>query len=317
MPNITVFHGRVVAGHGDVQNLYILILDTSNTVYYIMRLTRTTVDGVADYRWDNVNQKSYATSHDPDHAAVLLEAITGDNGDLHSRVWMGIESTGTDLFPRFIPHSDSDEDWAYSTDGTVIPNFITTEWDANLPNVTKRFKAITVETKNLGTGGSDHYIAMAYRVDGGSWTHITGASGTSKLTSSPQTIDFADGVTGKKIEFRGRLERGSTATTTPEFHSFTTTAQLRPTAIKSVPLSIELSDGVRLLNGTRESARKAGLTNLRTWNTQAAEVTLVTPDGTSRNCVFLPGLMRETDIDNPSGARRSTVVVDVLLAEVG
>ena len=317
MPNLTAFHGRVVAGHGDVQNLYILILDTSNTVYYIMRLTRTIVDGVADYRWDNVNQKAYTTSHDPDHAAVLLEAITGDNGDLHSRVWMGIESTGSNLFPRFIPHSDSDEDWAYSDDTSPIPYFITTEWDANLPNVAKRYQSITVDTKNLGTGGSDNHIAMQYRVDGGSWTAITGTAGTSKLTSSPQTISFGDGVTGNKIEFRGYLERGSTATATPEFHSITVTAQLRPSALKTVPLAIELSDQVRMLNGARESGRNAGLTNLRAWNTQGAEVTLVTPDNTSRDCVFLPGLMRETEEDNPAGARRPTIVVDVLLAEVG
>ena len=95
------------------------------------------------------------------------------------------------------------------------------------------------------------------------------------------------------------------------------TAQLRPSALKTVPLAIELSDQVRMLNGARESGRNAGLTNLRAWNTQGAEVTLVTPDNTSRDCVFLPGLMRETEEDNPAGARRPTIVVDVLLAEVG
>ena len=90
-----------------------------------------------------------------------------------------------------------------------------------------------------------------------------------------QTIAFSAGVTFKKIEFRFTLDRKASGNaTTPELHDFTFTCQLRANTIKQLPLSLYLANGLPLLNGLLENKAKTNRDQLRSWQAQAAEITL-------------------------------------------
>ena len=132
-------------------------------------------------------------------------------------------------------------------------------------------------------------------MDGGSWAYITGTQATSNLTTSPQTLSFATEITGKKIELQFLPFQGTTTTTSPILNSFTVQAALRPTTIISIPLAVYLADNQTLLHGGRESRVSTNLSQLRSWNQGAAEVTLTKPDGTTLACGFLPGIFKEIE----------------------
>jgi hypothetical protein len=164
----------------------------------------------------------------------------------------------------------------------------------------------------------DHYIAVQYRVNNGSWTDLTGTASTSVLTADSQTLTFAAGVSGKIIELRFLLRRTSVDDgTSPELHDFTATGQLRTDAIKTIPLRLYLANGQRLLNGMFDYKVVPTKRNqLRTWNTQSDEVVLTGTEGETRNCIFLPGMMRESEIIRGYHSQPE-YIVDVLLGEVG
>jgi len=109
---------------------------------------------------------------------------------------------------------------------------------------------------------------------------------------------------------------GDSAVASPELHDFTFTCQLRPTAVKQLPLALYIANGIKLNNGTIENKGKTKRDQLRTWNTQAAEVVVTDIENGTRNCVFLPGQMRETEMfESYHGFPQYRV--DVVLAEVG
>tara|TARA_Y100000310_G_scaffold65548_2_gene61043 strand:- start:1837 stop:4668 length:2832 start_codon:yes stop_codon:yes gene_type:complete len=313
MPDRTEFHGRVVAGHGEPTRLYIQVDEAANTRYHILMGEYSIADGVLDYHWSHLAVVSYTTGTDVDHAAVLVEGVSS-GANVHHRVNFGIESTGSSLLPMYLPLIDDDEATFTPDDDSEA---VTTKIDFGLPKVSKRLQDLTLETNNHGAGGTDHFSEWQYRVDGGAWTYITGVQGTSKVTTSPQTLTFPAGITGKVIEIKYLPSQGTTTTTGPELVNFTLTCQLRPTAIKTVGLRLTLSDGLMLRNGVRENNMDTLRDQLRTWDAQAAEVVLVDIEEQTRNCVFLPGFMTETPIAIGSQNRRPAHAIDLLLAEVG
>jgi len=386
MPDQTQYHGRVVAGHGEPNRLYVMVLEAGNTRYNILMTENPATAGINDYNWTMVGSISYTTNTDADHAALLLEAITSGTVE-HHRLWAGVESTGSNLYPYFTTHDTHDDDDGFSsTDGDAI----TVAFDAGFPNVLKRAQDIVCNTLNLtadtdtavdtdealdasetvidvdvnpsgkiGAGdivtidsedmlvasiasdtitvtrgyagttaathntnadiSSNHYIEVRYRVDGGSWTYVTGSQSTSTVTSANQTISFSAGVTFYKVELRFTFNRRtveSTVPTTPELHDFALTCQLRPAAVKLLPLSFYLANGLVLNNGMVENKAKTKRDQLRTWDTQGAEVVVTDTEGGTRNCVMLPGQMKETEVRN-GYHQFPEYKCDVVLAEVG
>ena len=319
-PDQTQYHGRVVAGHGEPNRLYILVAETGSTKYHVLMTENPAQFGLDEYNWSHVSSISYTTNTDQDHSAMLLQAITNGT-DEHHRLLVGVESTGSNLLPYYIPHSNIDDDNEYTaTDGEAY----TVAFDAGFPNVSKRAKDITVNTDNLGAaGGSNHNIHIRYRLEGtGDWLYAN--SGTtsntgnnSTLVQDNQTVAFSAGVTFKKIEFRFTLDRKASGNaTTPELHDFTFTCQLRANTIKQLPLSIYLANGLPLLNGLMENKAKTNRDQLRSWQAQAAEIVLTDTEGSERNCIFLPGQMQETEVARPFRGFPE-YQVNVVLAEVG
>jgi hypothetical protein len=77
-----------------------------------------------------------------------------------------------------------------------------------------------------------------------------------------------------------------------------------------------LSDHPTLFNGTPGRGQpKKDLAQLRTWQNQAAEVTVTNPEGTARKMVFSPG---ELEVEAVGGepSRRKEWYVSALLTEV-
>jgi len=388
MPDQTQYHGRVVAGHGEPNRLYVMVLDPTVgvTKYHILMTENPTTVGINDYNWTMVGSISYTTATDADHSALLLEAITNGT-DEHHRLWAGVESTGSNLYPYFITHDTHDDDDGFSsTDGEAY----TVAFDAGFPNVLKRAQDIVCNTLNLtadtdtavdtdealdteeeeidvdvnpsgkiGVGdivtidsedmlvasiasdaitvtrgyagttrathstnadiSSNHYIEVRYRADGGSWTYVTGSQSTSTITSANQTIAFSAGITFYKIELRFTFNRRTvepTIPTSPELHDFALTCQLRPVAVKLLPLSFYLANGLALNNGMVENQAKTKRNQLRTWDTQGAEVVVTDTEGGTRNCVMLPGQMKESEVRN-GYHMFPEYKCDVVLAEVG
>ena len=124
-------------------------------------------------------------------------------------------------------------------------------------------------------------------------------------------------MTFYKIELRFTLDRKGTGdATTPELHDFALTCQLRPAAVKLLPLSFYLTNGLVLNNGMVENKAKTKRDQLRTWDTQGAEVVVTDTEGGTRNCIMLPGQMKETEVRN-GYHQFPEYKCDVVLAEVG
>ena len=323
MPEQSEYHGRVVAGNGEPNRLYVMVLEAGSTKYHVLMTENPAQTGIGDYNWCHVGSVGYTTGTDANHAALLLEAVTSGSAE-HHRLLVGVESTGSNLFPYYIPHDVHDDEHEYSASNGEA---YTVAFDGGFPNVAKRAQSITCNTDNLGAaGGSNNNIHVLYRLDGtGDWLYVN--SGTtsntgnnSTLISDNQTIAFASTVTFKKIELRFTFDRRSSGNeTTPELHDFTMTSQLRPDTVKLLPVSVYIANGQRRLNGGWENQAKANRDQLRTWNAQAAEVQYKENEqGTTntRTCVFLPGTMVEQEVSSGIG-RFPELRVDFTLAEVG
>jgi len=312
-PDQTTLHGRVCAIAGDATSVFLLVVDTTNLKYYLVMGIWAEYQGNRDFRWHQVAEVTYTTSHTPDHATLYAEGVPSGT-TYHHRILVGVESTGSNLLPYFytISTADAEDVFTPDDDGTAV----TVAWDANLPKVSKLYTSLDFTTANLGTTvGTHHQIGVKYRVDGGSWTWVTGVQATSTLTTSPQTLTITSEVTGKRIELQFLPLQGTTLTTSPELKDFTIRAALRPTTIKSMLLILYLADGQRLLNGAISGTSKGDLSQLNTWNEQAAEVTLVDPAGTSRDVVFLPGVMKVTE-KVKTHKRRAEYLVFTMVAVV-
>jgi hypothetical protein len=86
--------------------------------------------------------------------------------------------------------------------------------------------------------------------------------------------------------------------------------------VKLLPLSFYLTNGLVLNNGMVENKAKTKRDQLRTWDTQGAEVVVTDTEGGTRNCIMLPGQMKETEVRN-GYHQFPEYKCDVVLAEVG
>lgn len=315
VPNDTTLHGRVVAITGDPQSLFILVQDTTNLKYHLLMAKWLELDGTYKYRWHHLGSIAYTTDTVEEHITLFAEGVPS-GANIHHRVWIGVESTGSSLLPYFYP-LDTDAEDGFTNDTDVIAQF--QKFDANLPKVNKSFASVDIESANLGAGG--RLFTVEYRVDNGSWltdlTFTGGTVGGNTCDLSPnQTATFPNGTTGKILEIRVKPALTSVGTTSPELLHIRVTAQLRPSTLKVLPLSLHLADGQRLLNGTIATRGPvADLSQLETWDAQAAEVIVADDRSTTRNMVFLPGLMKVEEIHHEA-YRRPEYIVGVVLAEV-
>jgi len=191
----------------------------------------------------------------------------------------------------------------------------------NLVTVTRGYAGSTAATHSTNANiFTINYIEVQYRVDGGSYTYITGAQSTSTLVTSPQTIAFASNITGRIWEMRYLFQKGTNNTNSPELTNFTAKFQLRPDSVRLLLIQAYLADNQSLLNGARESRSNAVLAQLKSWNDGVNEVAVVFDDQpgdtTSYTAVFLPGSLRIDSLQRRPKARRE-YVVNFVLAEVG
>ena len=309
MPDQTHLHGRVVAVTADSTRVFVLVQDTTNLKYHLMQGERVSIGGVTAHRWHHVASVTYTTDTVEEHIALFADGVPSGS-KVHHRILVGVESTGSNLLPYFYP-LENDAEVIYTNDTDALA--ITVVDDRQFPNANKHYTEIVFTTKNLG---ASDYWEVQYRVDGGSWTYVTGAQATSKLTTSPQTLTFQVGVTGKKIELKF-IPTVATTSASPEILDFTVKAQLRPATLKSLPLALYLANGQLLLNGSRQWKTKDDLTQLRAWNAQADAVKVTVPTyggNESYTMVFLPGTYRETEM----GKRphfHPEYLIEALLAE--
>ena len=314
LPELTDLHGPVVAITSSATEVYILVLDSANTKYYLLLGRYAVFDGVADWRWHQLGEVSYTTGTKQEHATLFYDASRDDR----RRVWIGVYSSGSNLYPYFICTGDVADDagdgFTNDTDGQAV----TVDWDGNFPHVEKSFSKVDFEVDNLGAGG--RLFTVAYSIDGAAYaTDLTDSAGNADgvvdTTGETQTLTFPRGKSGKKITLRFIPALTTVGTTSPELLSFRVTAQLRPDAIKMLPLSAVLEDQQLLLNGTIGGTPKADLSQLKTWDNQAAEVRVSGPDGNNYDCVFLPGSLRVTELAHEPG-RRPSYRADFVVAEV-
>lgn len=314
-PEQTQWHGSVLAVAGDPTRVFIMVDELSNTQVHLFMAEWAEFLSELDFRWHHIGTVSYTSGLLTARAALFVEGEDGGVSEFHHRVWVGVPSTGSNLLPLFFPLSDRDKEDGFTDDSD--PEAVTTAFDGNFSRVDKSWQKVDVESASLGTGGRQ--IEVRFRVDGGAWQTTLVDTVTSDNTldqaGPSHTLNFPAATTGKKLELRFIFSQTSVTTTSPELLNFRVTGQLRAEDVDVIPLRLYLADGQDTLNG-RESRVKAKLAQLRTWADQAAHVTLVDAEGTSRTCVFLPGGFRVDEVAREVG-RRSEWEVGAVLAEVG
>ncbi len=299
-PEQTNLHGRVLAIAGDETRLFILVLDTTNKKYHLLMATWDEFEGAQDFRWHHVGNITYTgtmTTAIANHATLFAEGIPSGT-TLHHRIWVGVEGPSDSLLPYYYPLPDPDDaNLVFTNDDDS--QFVTVVYDANPEQEPILEAKVDFKTAYLGSGGTDHYVEVKYRVDGGSWTYVTGTQATSTLTTSPQTLTFASEVNGKTLELQFLPFQGTTTTTSPQIKAFTVTMSLRPTPLKQVDIQGYIADNMILKNGSRGGTPKADLAQLISWNGGVPEVTLKYPDAsgasTSLACEFLPGTFQQSE----------------------
>jgi len=319
IPGQTQYHGKVAAGCSGMDRIWLLVQDSANTRYHIMMGMQVS-GSPRDFCWHHIGSISYTTGTDVNHAALMAESVPSGS-TMHHRLLVGVESTGSNLLPYILPQKDDVADVYNSADDSYA---IMTAWNAHFADVSKRFDAVVGTTDNLGATANDHYLEIQYRIDGGAWSWFAGTEGgtasqaNSKITTGTFTKYFPSGTDGKKVELKILFYQGTTTTTTPALLDCTITAQLRPSVLKLLPLTLHVADGLELLNGTYEYNSSALLSQLRSWNAQTDEVTVTLGEPietATYECIFLPGTYKERVLLREYG-HRPEYEVSFVLAEV-
>ena len=348
LPKEVNLHGRIVAIHGNAQYLFILVQDTADdSVVTAPTLLDgsgmgsqktatfgTTVSGLRyhllmgtfdeDFRWHHLATLPFTTGTTLNHSALMVQSDNTSSliatADAYNRVWIGLRSSGAttdaERLPVFLPFGKVGADFqdGFSNDSDVMA--ITVKYDANLPRVDKQFADLELETESLATSRT---VEVLYRLDNNTaWTSLGILDGIFSVAAF-QTMSFSPGTTGKVLELQFLFSRTGSVSSANSLGvlSFKLTAQLRPAAVKTIPLTVYLADQQLLLNGATGGSPKGDLAQLRAWNTQAAAVILRTPGeyGGARNCVFLPSTLVEKEVAHEAG-RRPELEVSFTLAEV-
>ena len=315
MPELTYLHGPVVAMSGVGDSLYAMVLDSTNTKYHILMGKLEQFGGVSDIAWHHMGSITYTTGTDELHAALLVEAITS-GANVHHRVLIGAESTGSNLLPYFIPHDGHDADPGFTNSSNAVAVF--QKFDGNLPQVEKAWASVDVDIANLGAGGRQW--ALEHRLDGGSWlTTLTDAAGNADgivdSTAASQTLTFPNRTTAKVLEIRAKPSLAAVGTTPAEINSIRVTYQIASARIDVLPLTVYLADHQVNRNGSRRGRPKLDLAKLEEWHNAAAEVTVVDPRGTSRQMMFWRGSLKRQELSDEI-KQRSEWAVSFLLVQV-
>ena len=312
-PEQTTLHGRVVALHGEPTRLFALVQEGLN--YHVLKAEwREFTEGASgqrrnDFRWHHMTTIAATTGSTPNHATLFAEGITGPSGEIHHRLHIGVESTGSNLKSMFMPLSTADAQDGFTNSATQ--HATTTEFDANFPLIDKTFQTLDCEIFNLGAGGRQ--IVVSYSVDGGAFATL----GTLNSTGASQTLTFSNStpVNGKVIVLRFEFAQTSVTTTSPQLGKFRLTCQLRPSRVELLGLNMYLADNMELLNGSTSVSTKGDLSQLRTWAGTTQEVIVVDSEGVSRQMITVPGTLSVREISHEIG-RRSEFHVEMQLASV-
>ena len=310
-PEQSDLHGKVVAMHGDPTSLFVLLKAAATTHYYVLQGQEVSHEGMTEFRWHVLAKLGAGGTVYENRTALMVD--TSRTG--RRRLWIGYEEASVSSMPYFLAFGtvgdDDDDGFTNDTDGYAT----TTQWDANLPRVFKRYEEIEIQTRNLGAGGRT--VKVEYPLDGdGNWNTLD------TIALSPfATVKFPEGTTGKLIELRFTLAMTSVGTTGPEILSFRVKAQLRPDPAKIYEVTVYIADEMQLLNGAIASTARKDLAQVRDWNEAATELILHVPAALQKNrraeheVVFLPGTLQEREVGLENG-RHPEMSLSFQLAEV-
>ena len=301
----TDLHGVVLAMASSPSALYVALKDASTQVIHILAGHTVTVDGETDLRWDMIGEVGAGATVTDAQTTLWYDSSRND----HSRLWIGFTESGVSVTPKFIPVGIAGDDKSDGYTNDTDCEAVFTAYDGNLPRVPKHFAEMEVESKNLGAGGRQW--AFDYRLD----NDPTWVSWDTVSVSPFQTIKFPPGTSGNLLEIRARPAMTSVGTTPPEIVSVRVKSQLHPDPTKIFPVEVYLADNQIILNGTEGGRVRGDLNQLETWNGGAADLTLATPDKSSRQVIFLPGSMQQRESYKEHG-RHAEYHVSFLLAEV-
>ncbi len=320
-PELTELHGVVAAIAGVPSRLFVLIYDKPGLAYHLLMAERVALDeNPEDFRWHHVFSDTIDTGASiPAISTLFAEGVTLPSGEIHRRVWGGLYDTTGTTAPFFFPLEGDDQD-TYAVISGMLAR--TTKDHRGFTKVEKTFLSIDFETENLGSNG--RLWTVSYRIDGGNFTtNLADAAGNADgvVDVSPsQKMTFPAGTTGKEIDFQFAPAQTGTNTSPPTISEFRMVATLRPDQLQLVPISFYMADRQRLRNGTYDANLKAALAQLRTWDSQAAEVVVTYDEGDgsgtiTKQMVFLPGELQIKRVRAAPGKRPEWLITTVL-AEV-
>ena len=312
-PAVTTLDGKVLALAADVDMVFALVEDGSSGE--LLGAEYTIVNGKLDYHWHHIQRMTISTTAIDLYRQFML-AYKGLNAtDVYRRIFISRSGTETSTTSgnEFLPRV-TDRDDAY--DATSNPIFDTVDIDFGYPALLKELQEITLISADLGSAANQNTIIAQSSRDGGAFANINATSSTFN-TSAAQSISFDNATTARRVRLRFNLLKGSAVATSPQILQFTIKAQVRQTPVKIHVLPLIIGDGIPNLAGAREHRSGAKLSQLRTWNAQAASITLTTEDTVAAGVrvVSVPGSMVEGDSYHGWG-RRPYQVVTMTFQEV-
>ncbi len=303
-PELTALHGQILALTSDTNCIYMALKDNNSELIHLVAGHYITVDGVTDWAWEFLGEVGAGAAITDIQTALWYDGTRAD----HDRVWLGFTESAISELPRFLPVGEKDTADGYTDDTDC--SAILLRMDANLPRIPKHWDEMEVESKSL-TGNTRNW-AFKFRQDDPSLSFVDWDT----VTVSPfQTIPFPGGTTAKMLELQAIPKLSAVGTTPPEIVSIRVTCQVHYDPAKVFPMDLYLADNQHLLNGAEGGSVKGDLAQINTWNASAADLTLETPDGVSRNVLFMPGTMRVEEVYKEHG-RRAEYKVTFLLVEV-
>lgn len=304
-PDQTKLHGQVVFLESGPDCVFMALKDNSAQLIHLLAGHLVEVGGVVSWAWEMIGELGAGAAITGHQTALFYDATRDD----HDRVWIGFTEDSVTEVPRFLPTSDRDKTDGYSNDGDSYADFL--DIDFNLPRVPKTITQIDVESKNLLQSAGRQWT-FKYLVDDPGGTFITADA----VNISPfQTVELPAGTSGKVFELQAVPGVTDVGTTAPEILSVRVKGYLQPDPQKVLPMQLYLADNQMLLNGVVDSTMQGDLDQLNTWNEQSGDLILHTPDGRTRNVVFLPGTMETREHYKQLGSRPE-YTVSFLLAEV-
>ena len=293
-PDLTDIDGKVLFLAADDDMVFALV--ENGATGYLLGAEYLVINGKIDYRWHRLQTMTISTTAIDLYRQFMLLYKNVSGTDVYRRLFISRNGTETSAISanEFMPRpNDRDDTFDANTNAT----FDTVDIDFGYPALVKEWQEVTAICANLGTGGTDHTIDIQRRVDGGAFSDINATSSTFN-TNGGQSISFDNATTGRRITLWFQPLRGTTTTTSPELLQFTIKGQVRQTPVKIHRVVLRLGDGVVNLAGAREHRSGVKVSQLRTWNGQAASL-ILTGENTAAagiRVVSVPGTMSELGV---------------------